>query len=340
MAVTLTIADESFQKTWDAIVLSSSHSTIFHTWQWLKLAEIQTAMELLPILIYKGTQLIALYPLFLQEKGSLHLAFSPPPRAYMLYLGPVIVDYNSFKQDKKESIYIQIQDEVDKYLFDIKKCKFARIRSSPGLYDSRPLTWSGYTVNPYYTYRIDLTKGIHPLWEQFDGDLRRSITKSVKEGITVRIGDKEDLQFIHQSLFNRYIAQGLKPHDNTKYLNSLYDSFYPDNLKIFVAEYKDEKIGGTFNLCFKDTMYFWVGLPKTDLGGIYPNDLINWEAIKWAQLNGLKYYELMDSGDDPRLRHFKSKYNPRLIIWYEAKKYSSYFYNLGEKLLRMTQKII
>jgi hypothetical protein len=338
MALTLTIADETSQKIWDAAVLSSPHGMIFHTWQWLKIAEKQSSTKLLPILIHKGAQLIALYPVFLQKKGFINLAFSPPPRAYMLYLGPIIVDYDSFKQDKKESVFIQIQNEVDKYIFDIKKCKYARVRSSPGLYDSRPLSWSGYIVNPYYTYRIDLTEGTNSVWEQFDGDLRRSIAKSIKEGITIRSGDKEDLEFIHQSLFNRYKAQGFRPNDYTKYLSSIYDRFYPENMKIFIAEYKGERVGGTFNLHFKNVMYFWVGLPKTDLGGIYPNDLINWEAIKWAQMNGLEYYELMDSGDDPRLRHFKSKYNPDLVIWYEATKHSSSFYKIGEGLMKSIRK--
>jgi hypothetical protein len=338
MAFTLTIADETYKKNWDAAVSSSPYGTIFHTWQWLKIAEKQSATELLPFLIHKGEQLVALYPVFLQKKGIINLAFSPPSKAYMIYLGPIIVDYDSLKQDKKENIYIQVQNEVDNYIFDIKKCKYARIRSSPGLYDSRPLSWCGYIVNPSYTYRIDLSRGIDFVWQQFDGDLRRSISKAVKQGITVRSGDKEDIAFIHQSLVDRYIAQGFKPNDYTDYLHSLYDCFYPEKMKIFVAESHGKRIGGTFNLCFKNVMCFWTGLPKTDIDGVYPNDLINWEAIKWAQINGIKYYELMDSGDDSRLRHFKSKYNPDLVIWYTASKYSSVFYQIAGDLMKKIQK--
>jgi hypothetical protein len=85
-------------------------------------------------------------------------------------------------------------------------------------------------------------------------------------------------------------------------------------------------------------MYLWVGVPKTDLAGIPVNDLVQWEAIKWAQANGLEYYEEMDAGDDPRLRHFKSKYNPDLVIWYSATRYSSYIYKIGEKLFDMMRK--
>ncbi len=85
-------------------------------------------------------------------------------------------------------------------------------------------------------------------------------------------------------------------------------------------------------------MYLWVGIPKSDLAGISPNALIQWEAIKWAYMNGLEYYEEMDAGDDPRLRYFKSKYNPDLVIWYSAQKYSSNLYKLGEAFFNFLRK--
>ena len=289
-------------------------------------------------MVFKGTQLIALYPVFIQKQGIITVALSPPSRSYMLYLGPVLMDYDSLKQDKKESIYNQVQEEVDKYIFETTGCKYARIRSSPGLYDSRPLKWAGYVIEPLYTYRIDLTLGIDQVWEQFDRKLRGEINKAVRDGVTVRYGNDEDLEFIHDSLFTRYRKQGFRPFDNKKYLHAIYRKFYPDNLKIFVAEYKGQTIGGTINLCYKNIMYLWVGIPKSDLVGISPNALVQWEAIQWAQKNGLEYYEEMEAGDDPRLIHFKAKYNPDLVIWYSAVKYSSWIYKAGEALFNFVRK--
>ena len=98
------------------------------------------------------------------------------------------------------------------------------------------------------------------------------------------------------------------------------------------------KINNRIILCFKNIMYLWVGIPKTNLIGISANDLVQWEAIKWAQMNGLDFYEEMDAGDDPRLRYFKSKYNPNLVIWYSATKYSSFFYKIGETIFDLIRK--
>jgi lipid II:glycine glycyltransferase (peptidoglycan interpeptide bridge formation enzyme) len=260
---------------------------------------------------------------------------SGPSHAYLLYLGPVIVDYELLKQDKKEGLFIQIQEEVDKFIFEKNKCIYSRIRTSPGILDSRPLRWAGYQIDPLYTYRIPLMKGTKTVWENVDGKLRVKINKAIKEGITVRSGDWEDLEFIHRSLFTRFQEQGVKSADFTKYLRTLYESFYPDTLKIFIAEYKEERVGGIITLCYKDVMYHWVGVPKSSLEGISPNDLVQWEAIKWAIEHGFKIYEIMDSGDNSRLRVFKSKWNPDLIIWYSATKHSSIVYKIGESIFNI-----
>lgn len=338
MALTISSLDSQREKAWDDLVISSPCGTLFHTVRWLRIVQKHTKAEFHPLMFYKGTQLVAIYPLFIQKKGLTKVALSPPSRSYMLYLGPVISAYESMKQDRKESTYIRIQQEMDKYIFKIQGCSYARIRSSPGLYDSRPLRWSGYIVEPLYTYRIDLTQGIDHVWEQFDRKLRVEIHKSQREGVTVRQGGRDDLEFIHDALYSRYTKQGISAVNYKKFLEDLYDQCSPENLKIFVAEYNGKRIGGTINLVFKNGMYLWVGIPKTDLVGISPNDLIQWEAIRWAQKKGLTYYEEMDAGDDPRLRYFKSKYNPELVIWYGATKYSSIIYKLGEKLFQLFRK--
>jgi lipid II:glycine glycyltransferase (peptidoglycan interpeptide bridge formation enzyme) len=338
MTVIITILDNTREKSWDDLVLASPHGTIFHTVGWLKLVQQWNDAEFLPLMFYQGTTLVAIYPMFIKKQSSIKVALSPPSRSYMLYLGPVIADYESLKQDKKESTYIQIQQVLDTYIFKTLGCKYARIRSSPGLYDSRPLKWSGYVVDPYYTYRIDLTKGIDYVWEQFEKKLRVKINKTIKEGVTVRAGEKEDLEFVHDSLYKRYTEQGISATDYKNFLLAIYQKFFPDTMKIFVAEYEGQKVSGNILLCHKKILYSWVGLSKTQFPSISPNDLIQWETIKWAQTNGFEYFEMMDSGDDPRLRPFKSKYNPDLVIWYGATKYSSFIYKAGEKLFSLFKK--
>ncbi len=269
MALTIVSLDSSQEKAWDDLVISSPFGTLFHTVRWLRIVQNHANAEFYPLMFYKGTQLVAIYPLFLQKKGLVKVALSPPSRSYMLYLGPVIAAYESMKQDRKESSYIQIQQEFDNYIFKTLGCRYARIRSSPGLYDSRPLRWSGYAVEPLYTYRIDLTPGINHVWEQFDRKLRVEIHKAQREGVTVT----NWRQWMILNLFMiHYIPDTQNRGSRQAIIKNFYkisiDQFYPENLKIFVAEYNGERIGGTINLVFKNGMYLWVGIPKTGLIGI------------------------------------------------------------------------
>ena len=334
MTMELKISEDSNSHEWDRVVSASPHGMIFHTWRWLKTVEKHTGAAFYPLAAYRGTNLVAIYPVFVQKKGFVNLALSPPPQAYLLYLGPVIVDYEKKKLEKKEDTFVQLQRAVDSFLFQELNCKYSRIRLSPGLSDSRPLRWCGYTVEPLYTYRTNLTAGLDTIWAQFDRKVRGNIERAVQEKVTVREGGKEDLALIENEISRRRKEQGFREIDHYRYLNDLFESCH-DHMRIFIAEYQGRFAGGLVSLVYRNTMYLWIGMAKTGLKSIYPNDLLQWEAMKWAAGHGMTWLESMDGGANRRLTSYKSKWNPEIVIWYSAVKHSSILYELGERLLKM-----
>jgi len=334
MEIELKIAKD--EKEWDELVNRSPHGYIFHTWRWLKIVEKHTNSRLYPLIGMKGNTPIGIYPLFYFKKKGVKLALSPPPKSLLLYMGPALVDFEKMKQSRRESLLVEFQHAVDNFIASDLRCNYVRIRTPPGFIDTRPLRWSGYDVEPLYTYMIDLSKGVEHLWRGLSRKLRVSIERAKREGVSVESGDKEDLEFLRTSLYARFEEQGLKPSKDyyKDYLSELYDAFYPQNMKIFIAKYKGERMGGLVVLCYKSWSALWIGVPKTNLRGIYPNDLAQWEAIRWACSHGLRVYEEIDAGDDPRLRHFKAKFNPEPAIWFSAVKYSSPLFKVLEKATR------
>jgi len=318
------LANESDSKEWDLIVENSPHGTIFHTWKWLKIVEKHTKTKLYPLIGLKGEEPIGIFPLFYYKKLFIKMVFSPPIKALLLYLGPIVVGHDKLKPSKVESNFIEFQKKVDEFIKLQFRANVIRIRTSPNLLDSRPFKWSGYEVEPLYTYMVDLDKGAEYVWkQQFDKQLRKNINKTISEGVSVDEGSKKDLDFLCSSLTRRFNEQSFKTSGfHEDYLSEIYDSFHATNLKIFVAEYNGENIGGVTLLYYKNKASLWVGTPKISLKGIYPNDLVVWESIKWACDNGFTKYEIMDSGSNPRLQQFKSKFNLNLSIWFSATKYS------------------
>jgi hypothetical protein len=318
-------------------VAQSPHGTVFHRWEWLRLAEQQTASTLYPFIVKKTDEIKALYPFFVKRK-PVTMALSPAPRSLLLYLGPVIPGYETMKQSKKERTFSDVQETVDTYLYGDLRCKFVRIRTAPGLEDSRPMRWAGYDPDTLYTYRINLSEGPDAIWKRFDRKLRVDINRAIREGVSVSEGDEDDLDYILTSLTRRYKEQGIEnPSDYSTYIYSLCHDAVPDNFRIFIAKYRNERVGGMIAPHSDRVLYVWTGIPKSVLKGISPNDLVQWEAIKWACSQGMSWYEIMDAGANERLRFFKAKYNPELRIWYSNAKYSSEFYRFGEKCGRIVR---
>jgi len=314
---------------WSKLEENLRDGTIFHTWIWLKIVEKHTKSKFYPIIGLKGSTPIGIYPLFYLKNFLFRSVFSPPPWVSVPYLGPAIVDYDKLKQDKKESVFIEFQREVDAFIKSKFKPHHTRIKSPPGLLDARPFKWTGYHVEPVYNYRIDLSKGKDYVWGQFKKHLRQNINRAKNRGFYVEEGSKEELEWIYETIATRYEKQDRVISIPKKYLYDLYNAFYPQNMKIFVAKYNGEVVSGMVDIYYKEKVLSWLGNGKANVEGVSPNELLQWESIKYAIEHGLKHYEEMGANTE-RLCRYKSKYNPDLSIYFSAKKYSSIIPRLAE----------
>ena len=276
---------------WSKLEDNLEDVTIFHTWKWLKIAEKHTNSRFYPLIGMKGTTPVGIYPLFYFKVFFFNSVFSPPPWLAIPYLGPVMVDYPKLKQDKKESIFIEFQRKVDEFIKTEIKPHYTLIKLSPGILDVRPLKWNGYHVEPIYNYRIDLSKGKNYVWGQFKKNLRQNISRAIKRGISVEEGSKEELERIYESIKMRYNEQSKMTSISKEYLLDLYDAFYPEKMRIFVAKHNGEIVGGMVDLYHKKKVISWLGNVKMNVASVSPNELLQWEAIRYTIEYGMNYYE-------------------------------------------------
>ncbi|RLF94356.1 hypothetical protein DRN50_05590 [Thermococci archaeon] len=329
MSIKLRVIDDDERGKWDTLVAASPHGTLFHTWKWLKVMEKHTMSKFYPLMGLKRTTPVGVFPLFYQKRFLVRTVFSPPPSTAVHHLGPLLVDYNRLKQDRKESIFTEFQREVDRFMVSDLKADYIWIGLPPGLLDARPFKWTGYQIEPAYDYLIDLSRGADYVWQQFKKNLRQNISRAEKRGISVETGSKRELEMIYDSLSKRYREQDTTLSLPESYLLDLYDLFYPENMKIFVAKYNGDYVGGLIDLYYKDKVVSWLGNVKASVECVSPNDLLQWEAIRYAIEHGMKCYEEMGANTE-RLCKYKSKYNPDPSIRFSAKKYSSVMLRLGE----------
>ena len=306
---------------WEDLLCRSINPTLFHSWKWLKIIEKHTGAKLHPLVAASGTTDVGLLPVFMKKTKGLNMVFSPPPKTGLLYIGPLLVRYDKdLKQQTLEKTILANIDAFDEYIKNNMRPNYIRLTTPPGYNDARPFTWNGYDVSPEFTYYVDLSKGEDAVFENYSKQLRVDLKKTEREGVTVKQGGKRELDIIHKNLQERFIQQGIKSNLTREYLHDLYDTFHPKNLTVFAAEYQGEQVSGFISINHQDRASYWAGGGKTSIKGIYPNDLLQWEAMKWAIKQDYTRYEIVDAGDQ-RLRHFKSKFNPELTQWFQAEKY-------------------
>ena len=336
----LKIANEEDSGLWDEIVETSSYGTIFHIWKFLKIMEKHTVKKsifgrskavLYPIIAFKGSNPIGIFPVYLYGDGFIKLALSPPTRVECLYLGPLLLSYDLMKQSKRESTLLKFQKEMDRFIFSEIKPNYLSFHISPGILDSRPFKWTGYSVKPRHTYLIDLSHGIDDIWKGFQRELRKKIDKAIRGGVVVKEGSKKELGYIYESLSKRRHEQGMGMTSPPEYIKEIYCSFR-DKINILVAKKGEQYLGGIVNLSYKDKVASWIGTAKSS-NGFNSNELLLWESIKLAQKKDFRYYEIMDA-DPQSLYHFKKQYTGDLITCLSCDKYSPESIKLLEVLYR------
>jgi hypothetical protein len=99
------------QGLWDKHIEDSVYGTLFHKWDFLKIIEKHSESKLYPYGVFRGEELVCLFPLFVKQFMGLRMIFSPPPGLAVPYLGFVMVSaYDRLKQRRKESYINDVAD--------------------------------------------------------------------------------------------------------------------------------------------------------------------------------------------------------------------------------------
>jgi hypothetical protein len=308
---------------WDELVERSPQGTIFHNSDWLKIVERHTNSKLYLFAGYLGGEPVAAIPFFYHRKYFFKILSSPIPGNMIQNLGPIIPNYDDLKQDKKEFYFREFQKELNKYIHSKIKPHLTLIITSPDLIDARPYIWTNYQVIPKYNY-IKNIENLDLVWNGFKRQLRKNIVNAEKNGVEIEEGDSNSYNIIVQSLSGRLEEQELKFPVSKEYMLDLYQTFNPNNLKVFIAKYEEKQVGGIIVTAYKDKISIWVGATRANLKGLYPIDLLQWKIIEWGNENGYKYCEILGA-NIPSISYFKSRYNFDLDIYYSIEKSSTKF---------------
>ena len=318
----LKIIGESEKELWDRVVFESPQGTLFHTWKWLKIVEYHSKKillgktyqaQLFPLMVFEKSEIVGIIPVFFYDIPFYKTVLSPATGVETLYLGPILYNQEKINQNKQQSRLLEFQNQIDSYIKKTLHARFILIKTSPGLTDLRPFKWSGYEVEPHYTYELNLTVGKEKILSEFSRRLKQDINQVKKKGISVEIGSRDDFEYIYDSLKKRDRINAKK-----EYILEIFDNFAPRNLTIFIVKHENQNISGLAVLCYKKKVWFWLGNPRMTNNGPSPNTLMFWEAINWAIEHGFENLEIMGA-DTLDLFSYKRKFGGTPTLFFKTR---------------------
>ncbi len=159
-------------------------------------------------------------------------------------------------------------------------------------------------------HRIDLSPGIAHVYDRIHKMHRRNVKTAEESGITIRLGKGMDgiREFYRLHLRTRRY-QGV-PVQPWKFFQGVQRLLIDGGHGLVLLAYQDERcVAGAVFLHWKRTMMYKFGASDRSSLKSKPNDLIMWEAIRWACAHG---YEVFDMGrtemENEGLRSFKSRW--------------------------------
>jgi hypothetical protein len=312
---------------WDEIVQRSPQGTLFHTTPWLLLAERHSQTKLHLCIGTLGEEVIAGMPFFSEGRGIFRKVFSPVGSSMIHNLGPIYPGYEALKQYKREYYLRDFHAVLHQYIYSEYHPDIYSVTTSAPALDARPFLWAGYRVSPMYNFIADI-RDTKKLWDGFKQELRKNIKKAENSGITIEEGGREEYFHIINSVIEKLKdEEGCPP--KRALIDDLFQAFWPENFKIFVARYGGEIVGGIIALAFKDKVSAWYGAVKADLKGLYPTDLLHWHLVQWGCSNNYRYFEIYGA-NIPTISYYKSRYNFDLDLYFHVTRKSKLlqFYEL------------
>ena len=265
---------------------------------------------------FKGQEPIGLFPVFEYRKGPVTGAFSPAPFSWSCYLGPALLNVDKLKQRKADRRTRRFLEGCLAYIDRECSPLYAKFVTAE-FDDVRPFVWNEYTVEPGYTYVVDLEGSEDDLLKRFSGDARSNIRNADPDAYVVEEGDGDDVERIVEQVAARYESQGQPFQLSTGFARSIYEQLPDGAIRPYVCRVDGTFVGGILVVESDRTRYRWQGGVKPDTDVDVPiNDLLDWHVMRDGLRDGLERYDLVGAGV-PSINRYKAKFNPHLETHYE-----------------------
>jgi hypothetical protein len=310
---------------WAAFATRVPEATLFQTERWLGLLEEAFGCDVLRLGFLRGEQLVGGIPVPLRRKAFYRIAGARGLAT--AYQGPLALD------ESISAVFAAFWEYERRAGWD-----FVEIALEP---DSAAAAWDGRPLEVRSavgrTVRVDLTLGEDALFRAFEQSCRAAVRQAQRADlhlttVTCGPGDWIDVYFpIAQEMYRR---QGRPPTIPRRFFERLWAAFESSGVvRVVLAEHRGRVIAGAVFLVYGSTLYYCDGVSVVADRKLRPNNLIQWEIIRWACREGLRTYDMLGA-DIAGIAQFKKGFGGEFVPYTSFTHVQGWLARFGEAVYR------
>lgn len=291
-------------KTWDAALLNLPNPHILQSWAWGEFKS-RHGWQATRLLFLEGEQIRAAASVLQRRLPWLPVSLLYVPRGPALdwndqeWAAQVLAALEDWSRSR-QAAFLKIDPDV--YYPEGVPSFSPRPACAPAiahLLTSRGWRFSAEQVQFRNTVLLDLARPESELLAAMKSKFRYNVQLAIRRGVVVRPGTLADLERFYQLYAETARRDGfpIRPRD---YYHDAWGSFLQTgHAHLFLAEAEGEAIAGLMLFTFGPTAWYFYGASADRHRSLMPNNLLQWEAIRYAQQIGCTLYDLWGAPDRP-----------------------------------------
>lgn len=300
---------------------------------WLKVVKEGLNIKVEGMITFVGSQPDAVTPFFKIKKGIVLLMGSPLKGTFTPYLGPV------WLRDLQPEEKLHILESQHKFLVDngasYIEWGFADALELPVDF-GKGKYWLAESPQ---TLILNIVADEDIMWKKMESRARNMVRKAIKLGVKVERlkGTPQEISEFYQMLQSTFAKSGVVPPHPKSFYQALANILIPEKKLLFLTAKFEEKTAafGFFPFDHKEIHYL-SGASLPDFNKVAPNNIIQWEVIKFAVEENILFYDLGGIGISG-IDKFKSSFGGEVKSYKKLIWMSPFFKNFYPWLLKMRQ---
>ncbi len=269
---------------WNAFVAQSSSFALLQSWEWGAFKE-KLGWKAVRIAAEKQARIVAGVQLLIRPipPGLVSLAYVPRgPVGHWLdgeITSRLLCELHRVAR-RFRAVFLRIEPPLLDNSVDARVLQQHHFRSSP------------YTNQPRATIIVDLAQGLGDVLAQMHPKTRYNIRYAAKKGVSIRVGDVEDLPTFYR-LIQITGRRGEFSPRTLDYYQYEWETFAElGQVRLFVASYQGKTLAVNMSAVFGEHAAYLHGASSGEHSNLQPNYLLMWEAIQWAKAQNCRTFDL------------------------------------------------